>query len=105
LTIIDPSAASFIALLNKRSYYKVMKANNDVLDGIRETATAMHTGKLKINPDCENTVFEAQSYVWDEKAGEDRPVKVNDHAMDSMRYLAFTLHITQKKPTRYATID
>lgn len=105
LTIIDPSAASFIALLNKRRYYSVVKANNDVNDGIRETGTAMHTGKLKLNPDCEHTIFEVQSYTWDEKAGEDKPVKVNDHAMDSMRYLAFTLHITQKKPTRRATID
>jgi hypothetical protein len=29
------------------------------------------------------------SYVWDEKAvnrGEDKPLKVNDHAMDSIRY-------------------
>lgn len=32
--IVDPSAASFIAELRKRGY-KVIKANNDVLDGIR----------------------------------------------------------------------
>ena len=96
LTIIDPSAASFIALLRKRQYYKVLKANNDVLDGIRETATAMHTGKLKINPECEATIFELQSYVWDESAGEDRPVKVNDHSLDACRYLVFTLNITKK---------
>jgi phage terminase large subunit len=67
-----------------------------VLDGIRETATAMHTGKLKINPDCESTVFELQSYVWDEKAADDKPVKESDHSCDSIRYLVFTLHITKK---------
>ena len=105
LTIIDPSAASFIALLMKRKYYKVLKARNDVNDGIRETGTAMHTGKLKLNPDCEHTVFEVQNYTWDEKAGEDKPVKVNDHAMDSMRYLVFTLGINSKQPRRLATID
>lgn len=103
LTIIDPSAASFITLLRKRNYYKVMSANNDVLDGIRETATAMHTGKLKINPDCKNTIDEFQNYVWDERSGEDRPVKERDHAMDSCRYLTYTLHITKKQAEYQAT--
>ena len=97
LTIIDPSAASFITLLRKRHYYKVIPANNDVLDGIRETATAMHTGKLKINPDCKNTIDELQNYVWDEHSGEDRPVKERDHAADSIRYFSYTLHITKKQ--------
>ena len=97
LTIIDPSAASFIALLRKRQFYKVVKADNDVLDGIRDTATVLHTGKLKLNPDCENTIFEVQSYVWEESATEDRPVKVNDHAMDNMRYLVRTLRLAAKK--------
>lgn len=97
LTIIDPSAASFIALLRKRQFYKVVKADNDVLDGIRDTATVLHTGKLKLNPDCENTIFEVQSYVWEESATEDRPVKVNDHAMDNLRYLVRTLRLAAKK--------
>lgn len=105
LTIIDPSAASFIALLMKRRFYKVLKANNDVNDGIRETGTALHTGKLKLNPDCEKTVFEIQNYTWDEKSGEDKPVKVNDHAMDSMRYMVFTLSITKPHAERRASID
>ena len=97
LTIIDPSAASFVALLRKRQFYKVVKADNDVLDGIRDTATVLHTGKLKLNPDCENTIFEVQSYVWEESATEDRPVKVNDHSMDNMRYLVRTLRLAACK--------
>jgi phage terminase large subunit len=66
------------------------------MNGIREMGTALHTGKLKLNPDCENTIFEIQSYVWDEKSGEDKPVKVNDHAMDNCRYFCKTLNITRK---------
>lgn len=96
LTIIDPSAASFIAVLRKRRFYKVLRAHNSVLDGIRETATAMHIGRLKINPDCTATVAELQNYVWDSKAAEDRPIKANDHACDAMRYMVFTLHIAKK---------
>lgn len=90
-TIIDPSAASFIALLQKRQHrYKVIKADNDVLDGIRETATAMKTGKIKICRDCKMLIRELGGYVWDEKADADKPVKVADHACDAMRYFVKT---------------
>ena len=85
-TVIDPSAASFIALLKKRGKYRVVPADNAVLDGIRETATCMKNGRIKINPECKNTVRELQGYVWDEKADEDKPVKENDHAADALRY-------------------
>lgn len=94
-TIIDPSAASFIALLRKRKKYRVLPADNAVSDGIRETATALQTGKIKISPACKSWIKEAQGYVWDESAGEDRPVKINDHAMDAMRYFVKTMQIAK----------
>ena len=43
--IVDPSAASFIALLRENGY-KVIKAKNNVIDGIRATQTAMNEGKI-----------------------------------------------------------
>ena len=96
--IIDPSAASFIALLRKRNHrYKVVKADNDVANGIRETATAMKTGKIKISPDCVNWKKEVQGYVWDEKSGEDKPVKENDHMMDACRYFVKTMRVAKVK--------
>lgn len=79
--IIDPSAASFIALLRKRGKYHVLPADNAVLDGIRETATCMQTGKIKISPNCKAWIKEAGGYVWDEESVEDRPMKVNDHCL------------------------
>lgn len=96
-TIIDPSAASFIALLQRKKRYGVMGADNSVLDGIRETATAMQTGKIKISPRLKNWRKEAEGYVWDDTALEDRPVKANDHLMDAMRYFVKTMMIAQKK--------
>lgn len=102
-TIIDPSAASFIALLKKRGKYHVMKADNDVADGIRETATAMKKGLIKITPDCGNWLKEVQGYVWDDKAMDDKPVKVDDHAMDDTRYFVKTMKITKVK-TPYTPI-
>ncbi len=96
-TIIDPSAASFIALLKKRKKYNVVQADNAVLDGIRETATCMQTGKIKISPHCANWLKEVQGYVWDESAAEDRPVKIADHQMDQTRYFCKTMGIAKPK--------
>lgn len=96
-TIIDPSAASFIALLRKRGRYKVMQADNAVEDGIRETATALKTGKIKIYPCCKDWKREAGSYAWDENETKDAPIKVNDHAMDDTRYFVKTMRVSKPK--------
>lgn len=97
-TIIDPSAASFIALLKKRGSYKVRKADNDVIDGIRETATAIQTDRIKILKDAvPNLIKEFQSYSWDSKSTEERPVKVSDHGMDSLRYYVKTNKLVKPK--------
>ena len=94
--IIDPSAASFIALLRKKPWAKVTPADNAVLDGIRETATAIQTGAIKVSPMLVNWRKEAESYVWDDKSAEDKPVKANDHLMDGTRYFVRTKHIVKK---------
>lgn len=80
-TIIDPSAASFITLLRKKGKYRVVPADNAVADGIRETATCLKTGKIKISPSCKNWLREVKGYVWDENALEDRPIKIDDHCL------------------------
>lgn len=96
-TIIDPSAASFIALLMRKKRYGVIQADNAVLDGIRETAAAMQTGRIKISARLKNWRKEAEGYVWDADSPEDRPVKVNDHLMDAMRYFVKTMQIAARK--------
>lgn len=92
--IIDPSAASFIALVRKKGRFHVRKAKNDVLEGIRNVATALATGRIKYNDCCTETFREFASYVWDAKAaerGEDVPLKQNDHHMDGDRYFVNTV--------------
>lgn len=92
--VIDPSAASFIACIRKHGLFNVRKGNNDVLKGIRNTATALMKREILVNDCCKNTIKEFYSYVWDEKAlerGEDLPTKVNDHAMDALRYFINTI--------------
>lgn len=91
--VVDPSAASFIAVLKKRGFH-VFKAKNDVLDGIRFTASLFLRGQIIIDESCTETLKELQSYVWDAKAadrGDDKPVKENDHCMDAMRYYCMTM--------------
>lgn len=97
-TIIDPSAASFITLLRRNgTKYRVKKADNDVLDGIRDTATSLKNGYIRIMPDLKNFDMEINGYVWDESEIEDRPIKVNDHLMDAMRYFVRTAKIAKGK--------
>lgn len=97
-TIIDPSAASFIALLKKSEWSKVRAANNAVLDGIRETAVALQMGHIKIlRPAMPNWIKEAGGYVWDNTVGEERPIKTDDHLMDATRYFIKTKRVASKR--------
>ena len=95
--IVDPSAASYIALMRKRERrFKVIAADNAVADGIRETANALENGYLVISSKCKNWKAEASGYIWNEKAQEDAPVKENDHLMDATRYFVRTMRIIRK---------
>ena len=43
---------------------------------------------------CVGLIKELQSYVWDDKAaarGEEKPVKMQDHAPDAARYFCYTI--------------
>ena len=43
----------------------------------------------------------AEGYVWDDrlaKKGEDAPLKINDHAIDCLRYCVFTHKIPTYQP-------
>ena len=93
--IVDPSAASFITLAQRKGV-PILTAENDVLGGIRETSSAIQRGQIKVHKACVRTLGEAEGYMWDEKEGEDKPVKVNDHAMDAMRYFVYTELSTKK---------
>lgn len=97
--IIDPSAASFIAEIKSRGY-RVRKARNDVIDGIRIVGSMLSKKELLFAKSLENTIGEFSAYVWDKTAvdkGEDKPLKENDHAMDAVRYFCATV---ASKPAR-----
>lgn len=103
VTIIDPSAASFIAAMRRsRAGFRIRPADNAVADGIRDTAVCLQRGTIRIFDSCAETIREIEGYVWDAKQ-DDRPVKVNDHLMDAMRYMVRTMRLA-KPAEKYRSV-
>jgi hypothetical protein len=76
----------------RRKGWRVQKANNDVLSGIRLTSDCLKTGKIVICEGCEDCLREMEEYVWDLRGGQrDQVKKEHDHAMDDMRYFVSTV--------------
>jgi PBSX family phage terminase large subunit len=97
---IDPSAEAFQLELKRKGLHPV-HANNNVEDGIQMMTSEMAKGNLYVCKECENTIREIESYVWDSKKaekGEDAPLKKDDHSCDALRYAI----ATHKVPRYYA---
>ncbi|MDE7262486.1 MAG: PBSX family phage terminase large subunit [Oscillospiraceae bacterium] len=93
--VVDPSAASFTAELQRRGMY-VIQGDNGVLDGIRRVSQLFSRRVLRVHRErCAGLTGELQSYVWDTKSaqqlGVERPVKQKDHAPDALRYYVNTI--------------
>lgn len=82
---IDPSAAMIIDDLITDGY-PVEKANNDVQYGIQTVTSAIP--RLTVDPSCVHTIAEFESYQYPDegKSTSDKPIKQNDHCLDSARY-------------------
>lgn len=88
--IIDPSASSMIETIQKYGKYAVIKADNDVLNGIQDVTKFLNAGVLFFHRSCKNTFDEFETYSWDEDAVDDTVIKENDHSMDQLRYFCRT---------------
>lgn len=92
--IVDPSAASFIETIRRHGRFSVRKAKNDVLSGIRLVSVLLRAGRLLFHESCVDSLREFSLYAWDDKEGRaevDKPLKINDHAMDDIRYFCSTV--------------
>lgn len=90
--VVDPSAASFRVQLHNDGVTNVA-ADNEVLDGIRVVSSLLASRKLLVHRSCEALIAELPGYAWDDTArlrGEDKPLKVDDHSVDSARYVIKT---------------
>ena len=97
--VIDPSAASFITTVFRHGEFRVVKAGNEVMDGIRKTAVYLKSGKMKIHRSCKDAIREFGLYRWDEDSTVDKVIKESDHAMDDIRYFSNTI-MTRFFPVR-----
>lgn len=89
---VDPSAVSWRLELMRRGY-RVLAADNDVINGIRHVSTMITGGKFFMDKSCKNTLQEYSTYAWDPKAqqqGIDKPIKSHDHTCDTDRYALYT---------------
>jgi len=89
--VVDPSAAGLIADMKAAGLQvaDTAEVNNDVFDGIRHVQDRLKVQgdgnpRLTIDPSCEQTIREFESYIW--KPGRDEPVKQFDHAVSAIRY-------------------
>jgi hypothetical protein len=89
----DTAAPSFVAEYLRQfplANSSLIGANKDVIEGIRNVRRLLgsehHPRLLRIHPRCDTLIEEFGLYHWD--AVDVRPVKVNDDAMDALRYLA-----------------
>lgn len=91
--VLDPAAAPFKVQLFHDRVHNLADADNAVVYGISLVASLLGTGQLLVSDRCKHLIEEIPSYVWDDKAaqkGEDKPVKINDHACDALRYAVTT---------------
>ncbi len=100
MVIVDPSAASFIEAL-RRAGWRVRKADNRVLEGIRRTAEALKSGRVVICRGCEAAAREFAMYRWEDDGAGDRVRKEFDHAMDDIRYFVMALEDSGGNAARF----
>jgi hypothetical protein len=89
--VIDPSAASMIAVIRRWGEFSVRKAKNEVLPGIRLVTSLLQENLLKIGSECADAIREFGLYCWENAEQKDRPKKEHDHAMDDIRYFCATV--------------
>ena len=71
-------------------------ADNEIAPGIEIVAEAIRTKRLKVSRRCVNFLEEMETYHYPEpkegKEAKEEPEKVDDHAMDAVRYFAISRH-------------
>ena len=102
--VLDPSAAKLKAAMHA-SNLDVSSADNSVFPGIQKVQQRLaRTGdgkpRLTVDPKCENTIREFESYEWlgGSSGYKDAPKKETDHAMDALRYAVVYVDGSRMEP-------
>lgn len=109
---VDPSAAPLIVELRKdpwfkRHHIKIIPAKNNVELGIQCVSYLLSIQHFTLDPSCTKDIEEFASYCWDSDAldkGKEQVVKIDDHAMDKIRYACLTDSIIYKTLQEQMTV-
>lgn len=90
VVVLDPSAAPLRVQMRADGWLGLRAADNRVEVGIQAVSSLFGGLRLVVDKDaCPVLWDQLCSYVWDDKAaekGEEKPVKLNDHGCDALRY-------------------
>lgn len=91
LVVVDSAAKDLILSLQQDGIRATPcdKGQGSVLHGINLVQTALLNGQISIDPCCTNVIRELETYEWatNRDGLKDEPRKMNDHAMDPLRYV------------------
>lgn len=96
--VLDPSAAPMIVELRKDPYFTrhaidILPAKNRVDLGIQVVSFLLNERKFTLDPSCIKDIEEFTTYAWDSDKldkGVEEVIKIDDHAMDKIRYAIMT---------------
>jgi len=92
----DPENVSAISLLVGKNVpvMEVVKGKGSIKSGIDKMHLLFKMGKLHIHKRCVNLIWEMENYRYSDKKEnhneDENPIKENDHAIDSLRYVVMT---------------
>lgn len=98
----DPSEPANIAMM-QHAGVPAVPAMNSVLPGLQVVGGRIAARTLYVGADCIELVRELQTYCWKTRADgtqrADEPEKLNDHAMDALRYAVMGLTVPTENDT------
>lgn len=92
--VIDPSAAGTRTQMEQMNIINVKKAFNSIDEGIFRVTEYLIKNKLTMSSKCINLIKEFDIYSYGDK---EKPLDVDNHAMDSIRYLVSELYDGKQK--------
>lgn len=102
--VLDPSAAPMLVELRKDPFFsrhgiRILPAKNRVDLGIQVVSYLLNERRFTLDPSCTKDIEEFTTYAWDSDKldkGVEEVVKIDDHAMDKIRYAVMTDSIVYK---------
>jgi PBSX family phage terminase large subunit len=78
----------------RRAGLNMRDVNKNIVAGVDHIREMFKQGRIHIHPDCKNLIMELETYRYPDKKSDaneqEKPIKDNDHALDSLRYAIYT---------------